>query len=165
MIKYRDILNTITKLLFRSHNNIPIFTNSEEMSEGECFYVSLNPSINKTDRRYINYRLIYVDIKYFLDEHDDKTKIYDMATDLDKLFNGYITVPEKVYSEEQKQKTRRINIKSNNIKFLKDDISDYLHYSIELEFYDVKDLEFKKPKLMQHVFINDKEVKNGTSRD
>lgn len=129
------------------------------MSEGECFYVSLNPSINKTDRRYINYRLIYVDIKYFLDEHDDKTKVYDMATDLDKLFNGYITVPEKVYSEEQKQKTRRINIKSNNIKFLKDDISDYLHYSIELEFYDVKDLEFKKPKLMQNVFINDKEVR------
>ena len=129
------------------------------MSEGECFYVSINPSINKTDRRYINYRLIYVDIKYFLDEHDDKTKIYDMATDLDKLFNGYITVPEKIYSEEQKQKTRRINIKSNNIKFLKDDISDYLHYSIELEFYDVKDLEFKKPKLMQNVFINDKEVR------
>lgn len=129
------------------------------MSEGECFYVSLNPSINKTDRRYINYRLIYVDIKYFLNEHDDKTKIYDMATDLDKLFNGYITVPEKIYSEEQKQKTRRINIKSNNIKFLKDDISDYLHYSIELEFYDVKDLEFKKPKLMQNVFINDKEVR------
>lgn len=129
------------------------------MSEGECFYVSLNPSINKTDRRYINYRLIYVDIKYFLDEHDDKTKIYDMATDLDKLFNGYITVPEKIYSEEQKQKTRRINIKSNNIKFLKDDISDYLHYSIELEFYDVKDLEFKKPKLMQHIDINNKEVR------
>lgn len=129
------------------------------MSEGECFYVSINPSINKTDRRYINYRLIYVDIKYFLNEHDDKTKIYDMATDLDRLFNGYITVPEKIYSEEQKQKTRRINIKSNNIKFLKDDISDYLHYSIELEFYDVKDLEFKKPKLMQNVFINDKEVR------
>lgn len=159
MIKYRDILNTITKTIFRSHNNIPIFTNSEELSDGECFYVSLNPSINKTDRRYINYRLIYVDIKYFLDEHDDKTKIYDMATDLDKLFNGYITVPEKVYSEEQKHKTRRINIKSNNIKFLKDDISDYLHYSIELEFYDVKDLEFKKPKLMQHIDINNKEVR------
>ena len=159
MIKYKDILNTITKTIFRSHNNILIFTNSEEMSDGECFYVSINPSINKTDRRYINYRLIYVDIKYFLDEHDDKTKVYDMATDLDKLFNGYITVPEKVYSEEQKQKTRRINIKSNNIKFLKDDISDYLHYSIELEFYDVKDLEFKKPKLMQNVFINDKEVR------
>lgn len=159
MIKYRDILNTITKTIFRSHDNIPIFTNSEEMSEGECFYVSLNPSINKPDSRYINYRLIYVDIKYFLGEHDDKTKIYDMATDLDRLFNGYITVPEKIYSEEQKQKTRRINIKSNNIKFLKDDISDYLHYSIELEFYDVKDLEFKKPKLMQNVFINDKEVR------
>lgn len=159
MIKYRDILNSVTKLLYNAHNNIPIFTNSEEMSEGECFYVSLNPSINKTDRRYINYRLIYVDIKYFLNEHDDKTKIYDMATDLDKLFNGYITVPEKIYSEEQKQKTRRINIKNNSIKFLKDDISDYLHYSIELEFYDVKDLEFKKPKLMQNVNINDKEVR------
>ena len=148
MIKYREILNTVTKMLYHTHNNIPIFTNSEEMSDSECFYVSINPSVNKTDRRYSNYRLIYVDIKYFLDEHDDKAKVYDMASDLDKLFNSYIEVND-----------RRINIKSNNIKFLKDDISDYLHYSIELEFYDVKDLEFKKPKLMQNVFINDKEVR------
>lgn len=148
MIKYRDILNTITKTIFNSYKNIPIFTNSEEMSDGECFYVSIVPSINKTNTRYINYRLLYVDIKYFLDEHGDKTKIYDMASNLDNLFNGYINI-----------KDRRINIKSNNIKFLKDDISDYLYYSLELEFYDVKDIELKKYKIMQYIDIeNDKEV-------
>ena len=112
MIKYKDILNTITKTIFRSHNNIPIFTNSEEMSDGECFYVSINPSINKTDRRYINYRLIYVDIKYFLDEHDDKTKIYDMATDLDKLFNGYITVPERYILRNKSKKLEELILKA-----------------------------------------------------
>lgn len=143
MIKYRDILNTITKTIFNSYKNIPIFTNSEEMSESECFYVSLNPSINKTNTRYINYRLLYVDIKYFLDEHGDKTKIYDMASNLDNLFNSYINI-----------KDRRINIKSNNIKFLKDDISDYLYYSLELEFYDVKDRELEHYDLMQHININ-----------
>lgn len=148
MIKYREILNTVTKMLYHTHNNIPIFTNSEEMSDSECFYVSINPSVNKTDRRYSNYRLIYVDIKYFLDEHDDKAKVYDMASDLDKLFNSYIEVND-----------RRINIKNNNIKFLKDDISDYLYYSIELEFYDVKDLEFKTNKLMQHIDIKREEIK------
>lgn len=148
MIKYREILNTVTKMLYQTHNNIPIFTNSEEMSDSECFYVSINPSVNKTDRRYSNYRLIYVDIKYFLDEHDDKAKVYDMASDLDKLFNSYIEVND-----------RRINIKNNNIKFLKDDISDYLYYSIELEFYDVKDLEFKPNKLMQHIDIKREEIK------
>lgn len=148
MLSYTEILYSITSLLHSKFNDIKIYTNSEQISEQECFYISISPSIEKTRSKYTNYRKMYIDIKYFLNEHDKKIKIYEMADKLNKIFNSYIEV-----------KDRRLNVIASNIKFLKDDISDFLNYSIEIEFIDVKDLEFKTNKLMQHIDIKREEIK------
>lgn len=153
MIRYVDILHSVTKSLHSNFPDIQILTNSEEVAENECFYVSISPNINKTNNRFMNFRSMSVDIKYFLNEHDSKIKIYEMAEKLDDIFSTFITVPEKQFFEEQKEKTRRINIINNNSKFLKDDISDYLHYSIELEFMDLKNRELERYELMQNIDI------------
>lgn len=122
MINYTDILYSTTKILSDNFNVDVLVEDSEGIFENECFYVTVVPITSIASTRVTNAKNVMLSVKYF---GGDKLKNYDIANNLENLFNRKLKV-----------KDRFINISNVEPNFLNDDVGDMLDFLIYLQFDD-----------------------------
>ena len=140
MLTYKDILFSTTKILADNFNCDVIVKNEEGIFNNECFYVTINPVINKASTNSTNEKQLMISIKYF---SNDKLNNYDIADKLENLFARNLKVKDKF-----------LNISNVEPNFLVDEVGDMLDFLIYTTYFEEIIIDNENYDLMLDLKLN-----------
>ena len=143
MLTYKDILFSTTKILSDKFDCDVIVENKEGTFEGECFYVTLVPIINRASTYKTNEKQLMLSVKYF---GGSKLDNYDIANRLECLFARSLNVKDKF-----------LNISNIEPNFLVDEVGDMLDFLVYITYFvevciTKEDYEFIQEIAIRHTY-------------
>lgn len=123
MLTYKDILYSVTKLLNTKYKGIGVFDkNQAGMFDSECFYVKLIPLQSSASTNTSNSKGVIVSVKHF---SDDDLKRYDIASELENMFDRTLKVKDRVLS-----------ISNTEANFFEDEVGEVLDFLITIKYVE-----------------------------
>lgn len=126
MLTYKDILYSVTKILKTKYKGIGIFDKNQagmlEDESRECFYVKLIPLQSSASTNTSNSKGVAISVKYF---SDDDLKRYDIASELEKMFDRTLKVKDRVLS-----------ISNTEANFFEDEVGEVLDFLITIKYVE-----------------------------